>query len=113
MTKISERIDELLHQRVANLERLGEKSLKSHNESYRQLQEVIARLQELKTIREQDESQRTQPPRVTVNIQNPIFFLIPPDMASLMQTGLYNIVTEDRWIERKCKISVIVSEAAD
>lgn len=41
-----------------------------------------------------------------MNFRDNVFLMITPDMASVMQTGLYNIVSEDRYIEREFHISI-------
>lgn len=108
MNEIDERVERLLHQRVANVERIGcasygelQASRQLHNENSGHLQQILTSLQHLNTQLAQDASTRTQPSQPTMNFRENVFFMITPDMASVMQTGLYNIVSEDRYIERE------------
>jgi hypothetical protein len=110
MTRITERADHLLHQRIARLESTGDASrrelqairqLQTENSGY--LRQI---LHQFDTRPAQVESTATQPSQVTMNFRDNVFLMITPDMASVMQTGLYNIVSEDRYIEREFHISI-------
>lgn len=120
MTKIKDRVEQLLHQRLANVERIGHASFgelqasrQLHNENTWHLQQVLVSLQQLETRLEQYESQRAQPSQVIMDFRDNVFLMITPDMASVMQTSLYNIVSEDRYIQRESVFSVNVSKEAN
>lgn len=116
MSMVDERVDQLLHQRIARLEITGDASrreiqairqMQTENSGY--LQQILHRFD---TRPIQDSPTATQAPQFTMDFRENVFLMIPPNMASAMQTGLYNIVSEDRYIERECAVRVTNCEAA-
>lgn len=120
MTRIDERVERLLHQRLENVEKIGfashrelQSSRQLHSENSGHLQQILASLQHLNIQLAQDSSTRPQQSHPAMSFRENVFFMIAPDMASVMQTGLYNIVSEDRYIERESNIIVFACEKAD
>lgn len=95
---VSDRVDLLQHQRLGNVERTGLTTLRETRANREQthintdyLRNIDARLQLLQS------RAHGQEPHVTNNV----FFMMHPDMAAIMQTGLYRIVSEDQYIQRE------------
>lgn len=100
MKMVLDRVDLLQHQRLGNVERTGMdilRQVQATRENTADLRDIFT---DLSTRLSHLEQQRREIPGNRQQDDN-VFFIISPAMASIMQTGLYGIVSEDQYIKRE------------
>lgn len=99
--RVSDHANLLQDHRLMNVEKTGVNILREVQATRSVVHEIPAVLRDLTVRMSQLEQQRQDTLVPTVRGDN-IFFMVSSPMVSIMQTGLYDIVSEDRYIECKC-----------